>query len=1114
MGSPVAESDAVAGACEAVTVNLDDQGLVLSPTDLTSHLACAHLTNLDLLALQGVIEPAAQHDEALELIFRLGLEHEKRFLQHLRDEARSIVEIPDDADVDTRARLTCEALDRGAEVIYQATFLHGGHRGHADFLMRVDRPSDLGDYSYDVADTKLARRMKVAALLQMADYGRHLERLQGHPPEWLTVVTGDNAQRRFRYADAAAYARRAAQALERAVGQPPQASPEPCSHCPQCRWSSRCQAQWRDDDHLSLVAFMRSDHRAALEAANIRTVAQLAATSPEDLPATIGEPSRIRVHEQARLQIDERRTGEPSYQLLNPAPGLGLLRLPEPSPGDVYLDFEGDPYANGGEGREYLAGLWDAAGNFTTYWAHDTAQEKQLTVDLLADLVGRLDADPTMHVYHYAPYERSALARLTQRHGVGESDFDRLLRSEALVDLYGVVRQGLRISKGSYSIKKLEAFYWGGIRSSGDQPDDVADALSSVVAYEQWLVEGDNSILDRIEAYNRDDVRSTRDLHLWLEQRRSELEALYGPQPRPAPVDGASSPELTAAEAEEAALADDLRAAGQHLLAGLVGWHRREARPQWWDFYRVSSLTEEELVTDSAAIGELASPTDRGPVARSRIWRYEFPPQDTKVRGDAIDVDTHKRIGNIVAIDAGAGWVDVKMGNGKLPPHPRGLGPNPPIDTSALRRSLAQTGREVLAGGSPLGKLLLDRVVPPGTEVLPGETAAQAVVRVGSQLHDAVLAVQGPPGTGKTTAGADLIRALFDQGWRVGVTAQSHKVIGHLLEAVGRPGLQKCDPDDHCGAPGVDQTTSNAAVVAALRDGTHRLVGGSAWLWARDDLSGMVDVLVIDEAGQFSLANAVAVARCTRGLVLLGDPQQLAQPSQANHPGGADISALEHILDGAETIPPDRGIFLDRTWRMHPLLARVVSNLMYDGRLEAAPHRDRQRLVGPEPWNGSGVRWCPVPHTGNQAASSKEADEIARIVDELTTANWVDIDETSHPVTLNDVLIVTPYNAQVGRLRSALPDGARIGTVDKFQGQEGPVVIYSLASSSADDAPRGIPFLYDPHRLNVAMSRARCLAVVVGSPALLDAAARNPDQLRAVNGLLCVVGTDDASVPA
>ena len=308
-----------------------------------------------------------------------------------------------------------------------------------------------------------------------------------------------------------------------------------------------------------------------------------------ELPRTIGRPSRERLAQQARLQVSERTTGQAAYELLPPEPDRGLLRLPPPSDGDVYLDFEGDPFAADGQGREYLAGLWDRSGRFSTWWAHDHDQEAALTRDLLDELTRRLAADPGAHVYHYAAYEQTALKRLTGRHGTRETELDALLRGERFVDLFAVVRQGLRISKPSYSIKKLEDFYWGHTRTAADA--GVADAMSSVVEYERFLVDGDASVLESIAAYNRDDVRSTHDLHAWLEERRLELEKEHGTQPRPDARDGSASEAQSDAEVAEAELADRLRDAGHPLLAGVVGWHRREERPKWWDIYRLRTST-------------------------------------------------------------------------------------------------------------------------------------------------------------------------------------------------------------------------------------------------------------------------------------------------------------------------------------------------------------------------------------------------------------------------------------------------------------------------------------------------------------------------------------------
>jgi uncharacterized protein len=1087
-----------------------DGRLVLSPTDLTKHVACPHITTLDRQALDT---PAAElgataADDALNLVFEKGLAHEADYLQVLRDRGLDIVEIAGfGSDREAAEAATLDAMRGGADVVYQATLFDGRWVGHADFLLRTDRPSRLGAWSYDIADTKLARRLKVPALLQMATYAARLETLQGVAPRRLVVVTGDKAEHPWRLVDVAAYARRRREALLAAIERGTPTEPVPNNQCSQCRWQKRCAQEWELADDLVQVAGLRGDQREALRANGIRTLAELAVTPLEQVRAAVGSGTAGRLLQQARLQAHERETGLPRYELLPPEPARGLQRLPEPSPGDVYLDFEGDPWADEGRGREYLAGLWDRSGTFTGFWAHTTEEEKVLTERLLDELMRRWKADPGMHVYHYAAYERTALERLTGRHGTRETELDQLLRGERLVDLYAVVRQGLRISKPSYSIKKLEDFYWGHVRR-GDG-SEVADAMTSVVEYERWLVDRDDTILERIRSYNEDDVRSTHDLHGWLEQRRDELERQGHELGRPVPPE---LREVGEEELAEAALADHLLEASHDLLAGCVGWHRREARPGWWDYFRYEGLDTRELTEDAAAVGGLGAPVfardvvnARGTVT-SKVWRYPFEPQDCKLPVDKYvhDVDTHTSVGKVCAVDGVEGWVELSMRASVDPPLPRGLKPPGPVVDAVLRRSIAATAGSLLAGERGMAARLLDRVVPPA-EVLrprPGEAPADAVVRVGRSLRGEVLAVQGPPGTGKTYAAAQLVRALLDAGLRVGVTALSHAVIRHVLDKVDRPAMHKVSElPEELPAGHVRLTTDNEEARAALQDGEVQLLGGTAWLWAREEMRESVDVLVIDEAGQFSLANAVAVAPAAKSLVLLGDPQQLTQPSQATHPYGAGVSALEHLIGEHDTVPADRGIFLGTTWRMHPEVTAFVSELSYEGRLHAQLGRERQAIGGEGPLSGSGLRWAPVEHVGCSAASDEEAAVVADLVKDLLSRSWTDVEGVTHPMTEDDVLVVAPFNAHVARLQAALPDGIRVGTVDRFQGREAPVVIYSMASSTAADAPRGVGFLYDLHRFNVAISRAKALGIVVASPALLDAQVHTPEQLRAVNAL-------------
>jgi uncharacterized protein len=397
----------------------------------------------------------------------------------------------------------------------------------------------------------------------------------------------------------------------------------------------------------------------------------------------------------------------------------------------------------------------------------------------------------------------------------------------------------------------------------------------------------------------------------------------------------------------------------------------------------------------------------------------------------------------------------------------------------------------------------------------PGEHLVDAQLRAARDLDAGVLAVQGPPGTGKSWTGARVICALAREGKRVGVCAVSHKVIRSLLQKVlaasradgGAPLFataklgKGAEPDPHKCPPGLSETKDKAAVLAALDAG--EVVGDVAWLWASDAARGTLDYLVVDEAGQMSLAQVLSALRAARNLILLGDPQQLQQPQRGAHPEGADVSALAHLLGGSATMPEDRGIFLDQTWRLHPRICAFTSELYYEGRLKALPELERQSLTGPGPFAGSGLFFVPVEHTDNQANAPEEVEVVRALVTSLLGGEhgWIDLHGAAHPLAPADVLVIAPYNAQVAALARSLPDGVPVGTVDRFQGQEAPVVVYSLTSSSALDAPRGLSFLFDPNRLNVATSRARCVSILVGSPRLLEPACRTPEEMRWANGL-------------
>ncbi len=376
------------------------------------------------------------------------------------------------------------------------------------------------------------------------------------------------------------------------------------------------------------------------------------------------------------------------------------------------------------------------------------------------------------------------------------------------------------------------------------------------------------------------------------------------------------------------------------------------------------------------------------------------------------------------------------------------------------------------------------------------------------ELDGGTLPIQGPPGTGKTYAGARMIIDLVRARKVVAITAQSHKTISNLLEAVmaaaaeegvGVEALQKADEDkEHVGhLDGVTRTDSNTDVAAALAAGTVDVVAGTPWLFARDELNNAFDVLFVDEASQMSLASTVAIGTCARSIVLIGDPNQLPMVSQGVHPVGASASSLEHLVGDVVTVPADRGLFLETSRRMHPDVNAFISPAFYAGLLETHPDTARRVVDGDHPvLSGSGVRWLPTLHRGNGPRSREEAEVVAEAVDTLLRMTHRHADGDHRPIELDDVIVIAPYNAQVAEIQAALERrlGRRgnVGTVDKFQGREGVVAIYSMASSSREDAPRDMGFLYMRNRLNVAISRAQSVALLVASPTLLEAGCHTP----------------------
>jgi predicted RecB family nuclease len=1124
-------------------VKLISNQIRLAATDLSNHLACHHLTSLDLSVVRGQRSAPEWRSPDAVVIQELGIRHEAAYVRSLQDKGLSLVDLREIADEQRAIAETLSCMERGVEVIAQGSLAVGRWFGRPDVMAKVAKPSRFGHWSYEVYDCKLARDTKAATILQLALYSDLLAEIQAESPEFMYVVPpGQNFEAgAYRCAEYSAYYRYVKTRLVNVCddGQVESTYPEPCLHCDICRWFCECDARRHADDHLSLVAGITKLQRNQFNSWQTETMAKLAILPIplEQRPLHGSKAGYERVREQARVQVEARTRDIPVHELLSVAEGTGFCSLPEPSRLDVFLDLEGDPYAPDG-GRQYLFAFVIADEErkfpYEKRWSFTPEEEKQAFEWTVDEITRRWTEAPRLHVYHFGSYEPSKLKWLMGKYATREDEIDRMLRAGLFVDLHTISKQAMRAGVEEYSLKALEVFY------HFERKTPLEESREAMRYVEHWLElewggELPENVRATMEGYNEDDCRSTVSLRDWLEEERRKLVAGGPAIPRPGIGDGAPSEELDERQKRVAALVERLvqgvpidpaeRSEGEAarwILAQLLDWHRRENKASWWEGFRLAELDDEDLLDERVALAGLQF-LERVAIDRKiPIDRYAFEKQETEVRAEKDLFHRGTKVGSVAAIDPVNRTIDIKKTKKTADVHPTSVYMwDRPLGVSEHADALLRIGTWVAENhvdGEGVYRaardLLLRRTprlfAPHTIAALVGENAKATACRVAGELDHSVFAIQGPPGAGKTYTGARMICQLVRQGKKVGITALSHKVIRKLLNEVVDAAHEENIHDVKClQRSNEEEQTAEIAVAKdnggaweALRSGSANVVGGTSWLWAPAPSFEAVDVLFIDEAGQMALADVIAVAQAAKNLILIGDPQQLERPLKGSHPPGAEKSALEHLLGDHKTIPKTMGLLLPETWRMHPTICDFTSEMFYEGRLGARDFT-RNRVLEGHPWlDGAGLWFVPVLHEGNRNSSSEEVEVVARIVESLLApgVRWFRSVGNNRAVDLEDILIVAPYNAQVSDLLRRLP-GAQIGTVDKFQGQEAPVVIYSLTTSSPEDAPRGMEFLYSLNRLNVATSRAMSNVIVVASPRLFEPECRTPRQMQLANAL-------------
>jgi predicted RecB family nuclease len=1099
----------------------------VTPTKITAWLDCAHFLTLSHQVDDGTREaPAGGMGAFARLLADKGLQHEAACLAEYEAQGLRVLRVPERERRESFAQhvsRTRGVLDTDADVLYQVPLEHDGIRGVADFLLRtVDAE---GRVSWEPVDAKLARaQAKPGHVLQLCFYAAAIAAATGTRPAQMHLWLGSGVVETLRVGDFSAYWRRLRSQLATVLAAPDgtlATTPEPCEHCAFCSFVDVCDAQWRAEDSLVYVAGLRAPERDTLELAGVDTLAALAERTTD--VDGLGPQRRQRLVTQAALQRQARETeaAHPPYLLVEPGEdptwGHGFAQLPEPDDGDVFLDFEGHPFWRADTGLFFLLGLIerDAGGPwvYRTWWAHTQEEEQAASLALIEHLDARRAAHPGMHVYHYNHTERSSLERLATTYGVGEVTLAQLVDTGAFIDLFLVARNAVQVGTESYGLKHLERL------TDYQRGHDVDAGAGAVLEYEEYMTTGSATALDRIADYNEDDVRATRALRDWLVDHRSadlpwraaELE-----------------PDSFLPELDEMVAA--LHAAGpgstEHLLGDVLGYWRREHSAYVTPLRARCASAPEDLLDDPEAVAGLVCVGLEERVGKTGkpitpVMRFTLPEQDVSgfASGDSLIFTTPEGQtvwGSVARLEAGEldlVWNEKSVELGCLPEQ---VVRYDYVQPKPKPEALNELATAVLAGGAPnpVAMALLRRDLPVFVDGggPPGGVFSDDLDEMlawATQLDGSLVAIQGPPGTGKTYRGAKLVKALVTAGLRVGITAFSHSAIDNLLEAVVREvdpaqlrAVKKRPPKPTALPSCVTQTGDGKAAANAK----YNVVAGTTWLFAGTAMQAApVDVLLVDEAGQLALADALAACRSARTLILLGDPLQLPQVAQAVHPDGSGASVLEHLLGEDATMPAERGVFLAQTRRMHPDVATFISTEIYESRLTTHPSCAAQSTD-----LGTGLRWLRAEHVGRSTQAPEEAEVVAAEIARLLQVGWTDAAGVRRPLGAVDILVVAPYNDQVHLLRAELDRnlataGVAVGTVDKFQGREAAVVFFTMTSSSAADVSRGADFLFSRNRLNVAVSRARCLAYLVCTEELLNSRGRDVEEMRLISTLCSFV---------
>ena len=1123
-------------------MKIKNNKFLVSPSDLNNFVACKYTVLNEIKYHNKEIRKSP--DRANDKLWKeMGVEHEKRHYKILKEKYKKSITIKSDLNEKDRFDETVRAIQKGYDLIYHAYLIDDNLRGEADFLIKCDTKSDLGDYSYEVYDTKITRNLKPRHITQITAYSDVLGKIQKVLPEKMYLIDGSDEYHSFKTIEYIDLFNHSKKEFIKFLSNTSKEKiyPEKCSYCNLCDWKDECDKTWENDNYINLVAGSNKSQIEKLKKNKIRTVEKLSKTKLTAIDLKINAESFKKIQLQAQLQEEKRNTGEDKIVILDSDFGKGFYKLPKPDEGDVFFDIEGYPRMD--RPFEYLHGLYykdKGKLKFKDLWAknYNKESEKNIFIELINFLEKRFVEYPNAHIYHYASYEKRAIRELATSYSSefpkGDIVNDDLLRKEKYVDLFSIVSQSIRTSERDLSLKSIEKFY------NFKRKADIVKADDSVIKYDNWIATKNEKYKQDIIKYNEEDCISTYLLREFLVKNKPEnidwfvkQEEVTKEGEEPNKYRRKASNKLSREEVEvdlNNRLEKKKNKTNKKFVENLknfIGFHWKSNKPEFWEVFDRAEKTHLELEDDTECIANSVLINDKPKVTEEGfIYSYRFNDQNYKQKEGKSAFDAHqiKGLGTIYSIEENFPdknivkiLVSKRRKNIEMPSLLT-LGNTMPPQVHQHDQALNKFLEDYILNDGENYKSIMDmleRKEPDIKNIKSGSILIEEnkdlitqSIEIVKNLNNSYLTIQGPPGTGKTYTSAKIIIELMKAGKKVGITSNSHEAIKTLLIAIEQQAV-----DQNYEFSGMRKSKSsdkhewkfirNVTTGKPLNMDSYSLFAGTSWFFVDPRMNKTLDYLFIDEAGQVALGTTIANATSADNLVLIGDQMQLSQPMRAKHEGYARKSSLDFILEDDDTISIDKGVFLNVTRRLNKKICNYISTSFYDSRLTSDPITETRSVnLKLDPIKDEGLFYVPIDHSGCSQRSDEEADLVEKVFNKIVNKEYKSKNITGK-ISAKDIMVVAPYNAQANNIRERLKkkfkDDVRVGTIDLFQGQEAKVVLISMTTSDVESLPRHKDFFFSRNRLNVAISRAECVAIIIFNENLLLASASNIKEMKLIN---------------